>query len=81
MCSHALAVAEKRGVLENYLCWYEKCRGLSISAICREKLPQKPQKKPGHKDRLSKKSLLLVLNTMVHCPRNVDRATTRQKVM
>lgn len=55
MCSHALAVAEKRGVLENYLCWYEKCRGLSISAICREKMPQKPQKKPGHKDRSSKR--------------------------
>ncbi|XP_062572678.1 uncharacterized protein LOC134234614 [Saccostrea cucullata] len=55
ICSHAVAVAEKKGTLDKFLRWYKKCGELSISTISKEKMPQKPQKKPGHKDRSTKR--------------------------
>lgn len=55
MCSHAVAVAEKIGVLDKYLNWYDKCGGLNISSLSKDRMPKNPQKKPGYKDRTNKR--------------------------
>jgi hypothetical protein len=55
MCSHAIAVAEKSGLLSKYLRWYEKCGGVNITSLSMGGMPNRPQKKPGYKVRPTKR--------------------------